>query len=223
LQTRTSKSWKCRPGGWDALYTEYIDFYEDYPVINCKHLEFDFIVNCNDNKNIRPGGLISTFLDDYHLERFWNNPVLYAQKFSRSGCSIMSPDFSLLIGMPKPMQMWNTYRNRFIGHFFTRYGCNVVPTITWSDSSSFEYCFNGVAQNSIVAVSNIGALTEEHDAFFRAGFEAMIRAINPSKIVFMANKKFGQRYASERVIFVSSFFNRRKKIWAEEQEKPLTT
>lgn len=121
------------------------------------------------------------------------------------------------------MQMWNTYRNRFIGHFFTRYGCNVVPTITWSDSSSFEYCFNGVAQNSIVAVSNIGALTEEHDAFFRAGFEAMIRAINPSKIVFMANKKFGQRYASERVIFVSSFFNRRKKIWAEEQEKPLTT
>lgn len=219
MQTRTSKSWKCRPGGWDALHTELLDFYEDYPILNCKSLEFDFIINSNDVKNLRPGGLISTFLDDYHLERFWNNPIYYANRFANSGCAIMSPDYSLLIGMPKPMQIWNTYRNRFIGHIFAKHGCNVVPTITWSDSSSFSFCFSGVAQGSIVAVSNIGALTEEHDAFFSAGYNAMIEAINPSRVIFMANKKFGQRYASERVIFVSSFFNRRKKIWAEEQER----
>lgn len=219
MQTRTSKSWKCKPGGWDALHTELLDFYEDYPILNCKSLEFDFIINMNDNKNLHPGGLISTFLDDYHLERFWNNPTYYANKFAKSGCSIMSPDYSLLIGMPKPMQIWNTYRNRFIGHIFAKFGCNVVPTITWSDSSSFEFCFNGVAQGSIVAVSNIGALTEEHDAFFSSGYNAMLNAINPSRVIFMANKKFGPRYADKRVTFVNSFFNRRKIKWAEEPGK----
>jgi hypothetical protein len=216
LETRTSKSWKCKPGGWDALHTELLESPEDYPILNCTHLAFDYIVNCNDLKNIGSGGLISTFLDDYHLERFWNNPIYYATKFAASGSAIMSPDYSLLIGMPKPMQIWNTYRNRFIGNIFSKFGCNVVPTITWSDASSFEYCFSGVAQGSIVAVSNIGALTEEHDAFFSAGYNAMLEAINPSKIVFMGNKKFGQRYASQRTIFVNSFFNRRKKTWAEE-------
>jgi len=219
LQTRTSQSWKCKPGGWDALHTEFIDFYDDYPILNCQELEFDFIINSNDIKNLHSGGLVSTFLDDYHLERFWNNPIYYAKKFAVSGCSIMSPDYSLLIGMPKPMQMWNTYRNRFIGNLFAKYGCNVVPTITWSDESSFEYCFNGVAKGSIVAVSNIGATNEEHDAFFSAGYNAMLSAIDPKKVVFMGNKKFAPRYASSRTIFINSFFNRQRKKWEEEQER----
>ena len=220
MNTRTSKNWKCRPGGWDALHTELLDFYTDYPILNCETIDFDFIVNCNDNKNLRAGGLISTFLDDYHLERFWNNPIYYATKFAASGSAVMSPDYSLLIGMPKPMQIWNTYRNRFIGNIFRKFGCNVVPTITWSDASSFEYCFSGVAEGSIVAVSNIGATNESHDAFFSAGYNAMIDAINPKKIIFMGNKKFGPRYASERTIFVNSFFNQRKKSWEEEQVRP---
>lgn len=219
LHTRTSKDWKCKPGGWDALNTSFLESDVDFPELYCDKVSFDFVVNCNDYRRFRPGGLISTFLDDYHLERFWNNPISYANRFAASGCAIMSPDYSLLIGMPRPMQIWNTFRNRFIGHIFSRHGCNVVPTITWSDSSSFDFCFSGIKRGSIVAVSNIGASSELHDAFFSTGYNAMIKAIEPKKIIFMANKKFGPRYKSDNIIFINSFFQRQKLKWAEEQER----
>lgn len=211
MQTRSSHNWKTKAGTWDALNVEYIDFEADYPKIcsRATQITLSKIVLCHDYKNLQPDCLVSTFVDDYILERFWNKPLLYIERFKQAAI-VFSPDFSLLIGMPKPMQMWNVYRNRLVGYIWQKAGLNVVPTISWSDENSFEYCFESVKKGSAVAVSNCGGEKE----CFDNGFEAMQRAIEPSRIYFQCTKKLQSCYSAQNIVFLQSYFDlkREKKL-----------
>ena len=211
MKQRSSHNWKTKSGGWDSLNTELIDFYLDYPVLSSMLQVYSFqLVICNNYNAITEQSLISTFVDDYILERYWNAPKKYIEYFKKAKY-VMSPDYSLLLGMPKPMQMWNVYRNRLVGHVWQSAGINVIPTISWSDKNSFEYCFNGIGIGSIVAVSNIGCVNEEKKYYFDAGFEELKNRINPTKILFQCNKKYKEHYKDERIIFVDSFWDNKRK------------
>ena len=205
MKQRSSHNWNTKSGTWDSLNAELIDFGLDYPLLSSI-----FQVNdCNNYKSITERSLVSTFVDDYILERFWNNPKKYVDYF-KNAKYVMSPDYSLLLGMPKPMQMWNVYRNRLVGYVWQNAGINVIPTISWSDKDSFEYCFDGVDVGSVVAVSNIGCREEEHKHFFDAGFKEMINIIKPSQILFQCNKKYKEYYKDKSVIFVHSFWDNKR-------------
>mgnify|MGYP003420666459 CR=1 FL=1 len=196
-------NWNSKSGTWDYPKLEYVTFKGDYPIIGTSTIPDKLvIVNSNDYKSITEGCTITMFQDDYIIERFWNNPMAYIERFEVAG-AVMSPDYSLLVGMPKPMQMWQVYRNRLVGHIWETKGINVVPTIGWSDSDSFEYCFEGVEKESIITVSNIGCRNDDNKSYFDAGFNAMIKAINPKKIVFMCNNKYKSYYeGDDRIIFI---------------------
>jgi len=211
MKQRSSDNWKTKPGGWDSLNIELIDFYLDFPVLSSilQVCSFQLVV-CNNYKAISEQSLISTFVDDYILERYWNNPKKYIEYFKKAKY-VMSPDYSLLLGMPKPMQMWNIYRNRLVGYVWQSAGLNVIPTISWSDKSSFEYCFEGVGHGSVVAISNIGCRNEENKYYFDAGFDELKKRINPAQIIFQCNKKYKEQYKDERIIFVDSFWDNKRK------------
>jgi hypothetical protein len=98
-----------------------------------------------------------------------------------------------------------------VGYVWRSAGINVIPTISWSDKNSFEYCFEGVEIGSVVAVSNIGCRNEEHKYFFDAGFNEMIQRIKPKKILFQCNKKYKENYKDEKIIFVDSFWDNKRK------------
>ena len=219
MRQRSSDNWNFRAGTWDALKTELIDFEGDYPLIGSPSTpDFQGVCTANDYKAYSDSGLVSMFVDDYILERFWNNPEKYIPKMK--GCAaVMSPDFSLFIGMPEPMLRWNVYRNRLVGYVWEKAGAVVVPTISWADESSFEYCFEGVRKGSVVAVSNTGCKTAEHRAFFDRGYQAMISALAPSKILFQCSGRFRAEYQAENVTFIDSFFQKKRKSWAEEAGK----
>lgn len=207
---RSSKNWKTKSGGWDVLNTELIDFYLDYPILSSILQLTDYqLVMCNNYKFINEKSLVSTFVDDYILERYWNDPKKYIEYFKKAKY-VMSPDYSLLVGMPKPMQMWNVYRNRLVGYVWQSSGINVIPTISWSNEDSFEYCFNGVEIGSVVAVSNTGCRNEENKHFFDLGFYKMIEVLKPSIILFQCNKKFRKNYNINNVIFVDSFWDNKR-------------
>ena len=42
------------------------------------------------------------------------------------------------------------------GAYWQSKGLTVIPTISWSTPSSYDFCFDGVEENSIVAVGMIG-------------------------------------------------------------------
>lgn len=220
MDTRSSDNWAKKPGGWDSLNLTLLESEEDYPVICCNSANVKYLVNVNDRKKIQPGCTISTFLDDYHLERLWNQPVRYGQRFlEMKVANVMSPDFSLYIGMPKPMMMWNTYRSRMVGNLWSRMGLNIIPTVTWADEKSFPFCFEGICKGSIVAVSDVGIGNGEERYFFDLGYHRMIEAIRPKQILFMSGKKNRHLYQDKDVLFLDSFFTNRRKQWEAEEKK----
>lgn len=41
------------------------------------------------------------------------------------------------------------------------YGIDVIPTISWSDRESFEWCFDGEPVDGAVAVSSVGVMNSK--------------------------------------------------------------
>lgn len=131
---------------------------------------------------------IHFFLDDYQFERLWEQPENYVSLLSNFE-AILSPDFSLYSTMPLAVQLWNTYRSRLLGQFFQNAGIQVIPTISWSNPESFEFCFDGVEKGSTIAVSTVGVLkNDKAKELFLLGFREAIKRLEPSTVVAYGNK-----------------------------------
>ena len=51
------------------------------------------------------------------------------------------------------------------------YGIDVIPTISWSDRKSFEWCFDGEPVGGAVAISSVGVMnSKERKALFIDGY-----------------------------------------------------
>nr|DAZ24210.1 MAG TPA: protein of unknown function (DUF4417) [Caudoviricetes sp.] len=127
---------------------------------------------------------IHFFVDDYQFVRLWNRPENYVSLLKKF-CCVCSPDFSTYTDMPVVMQIYNHYRKHWLGAYWQLAGIKVIPTITWSDQNSFDWCFDGEPTNSVVAISSVGTQKSktEKDLFLK-GYYEMLRRLNPSQVVF---------------------------------------
>ena len=66
--------------------------------------------------------------------------------------ALLTPDFSLFTDMPLALQIESVFKNRWCGAFWQRQGMTVIPTVAWGDERTFDFCFDGIEQGSIVAV-----------------------------------------------------------------------
>ena len=131
---------------------------------------------------------IHMFVDDYQFERLWNQPKRYVNILNKFEC-VFSPDFSLYMDMPMAMKVWNTYRSRMIGQFFQKQGIKVIPTVSWAEPGTYDFCFDGIEKGSIVAVSTTGCIRDDSArSAWIDGMEAMIDHIHPSKILAYGQK-----------------------------------
>lgn len=71
--------------------------------------------------------------------------------------------------------------SRWVGANWQSNGLTVIPTMSWSTSRSFEFCFCGTEQHSVVAVGMIGCKSSRL-AFMR-GYNEMLNRIQPSAII----------------------------------------
>lgn len=100
---------------------------------------------------------------------------------------MLSPDFSMYVEMAPVLQLYNMFRNRWCGAYFASKGIRVVPTVSWGNENTFEFCFDGIEKGSTVAVSTY--MVSEHDnrqdqkEFFLKGYNEMLRKIEPEKII----------------------------------------
>lgn len=131
---------------------------------------------------------IHFYVDDYQFERVWNYPEKYVDVLMQYDC-ILSPDFSLYLDMPMPMKIWNIYRSRQIGAYYQSKGLKVIPTISWAEKETFEFCFQGIPEGSVVSVSTIG-VKEDKNALkiWNDGMKEMITRIHPSTIIVYGGK-----------------------------------
>lgn len=115
------------------------------------------------------------FIDDYQFERLWATPSRYIEYLRGFDC-VLTPDFSLYMDMPLPMQIWNLYRSRALGRYWQKCGLRVVPTLSWAQSETYPWAFDGLPKHQTVAVSTIGVKGDE-DAM-RVWFDGMRVAIS---------------------------------------------
>jgi hypothetical protein len=82
--------------------------------------------------------------------------------------SLLTPDLSIMSGMPRWMRIQRTHLSRAIGAFYQSRQFKVIPSIRWIDLSDLDFVCDGISTNSVFAV---GALGNFQDLALRATFE----------------------------------------------------
>ena len=184
-----------------------VNLVEDYqmPLIKKQDIILKKETVSFNNRNRKGCVALHFFIDDYQFERIWNNPERYIDMFKKYEY-ICSPDFSLYLDYPKPLQIYNTFKKQYLGAFYQSYGIKVVPTVSWSDTTSFRWCFDGIEQGSCVACSSVGCMknTEAKELFIR-GFIAMINTIRPSQILMVGKLPDELKVYENICVFVKTF------------------
>ncbi len=126
---------------------------------------------------------IHFYIDDYQFERIWNDTARYVEVLKKFDC-ILTPDFSLYMDMPMAMKIWNTFRSRLIGQICQQAGLIVIPTISWAEKETLDWCFDGVPEKATVSISTVG-VRKNRDAMkiWKMGTEALIEKKHPKRIL----------------------------------------
>lgn len=181
------------------------------PVINNDNYIPKDIIGFNYAKTSKEKNVgIHFYLDDYQFERVWNKPEDYTEILKQYDC-IFSPDFSLYLDMPMPMKIWNIYRSRQIGQHYQNQGIKVIPTLSWAEKETFDFCFEGVPKGSIVSISTIGVKrNKEAMQTWKDGVDELIKRIKPSTILIYGGK-LDYDYGNINVIYYENKVTERMK------------
>lgn len=123
------------------------------------------------------------YVDDYQFERIWNDPYKYIEVLRDYEC-VLTPDFSLYMDMPLSMKIWNVFRSRLIGQMMQDEGLIVIPTVSWAESATFDFCFDGLPVGGVMSISTIG-VKQDKNAFeiWKAGTTELIKRKKPSALL----------------------------------------
>lgn len=153
---------------------------------------------------------IHFYIDDYQFERIWSQPQLYLDKLLDYQC-IFTPDFSLYTDMPIAMKIWNTYRSRLIGQMAQRMGMLVIPTVSWCEEDTFEFCFDGLPVGTTLSISTIGVKKDDYNFnLWKAGVDEMIKRLKP-KTLLVYGGKVDYDYGDIKVIYFENKVTERMK------------
>ena len=126
--------------------------------------------------------VLHCFVDDVKFEGIWKDPLKQIEtlKYYSYFCPC---DFSFYYTMPLAVQMNQIYRMRAIHHFLTCCGVKCIPVVTWSDESSFDFCFDGLPMESTLTVSTNGCHTIRAREYYKRGFAEMCERLKPTQIL----------------------------------------
>lgn len=141
---------------------------------------------------------VHCYIDDYQFERLWSRPERYVPILRRFQ-TVITPNYSLLESMPVAMQIWNVYRQRMLGNFWNRSGIRTIPSVNFSDSRSFDFCFDGV-HGGTISVSNRGMVRNQNlKKIWIAGVEEACRRIKPLRILIYGSRVQFSSFGSDVV------------------------
>lgn len=160
------------------------------------------------------------YYDDFKFIQAWRNPDRYIEKL-REFKAVISPDFSLYTDFPRALQILSCYRRQWCGAYWQSAGIDVIPDVVWGDEKSFSYCFDGIPKHSVVAVSSVGVSQDKEwngaeGERFRAGYNEMIKRLEPTKVIFYGTILDG---LDGDIIRVPSFYEQRRQILNERSKK----
>ena len=127
----------------------------EIPLIHKQTLDTSNIklVACSDTRaNDQPENTqkgVHFFVDDYRFSGIYDNPERSLSRYSQYAF-LLSPDFSTYSDMSLWRQLESVAKNRWVGAYWQSKGLTVIPTVSWGLAQSFDFCFDGVEQNSML-------------------------------------------------------------------------
>ena len=126
------------------------------------------------------------YIDDYKFDGkrgIWNEPDKALERLKRFK-GVISPDFSTNLDFPVSLKLYNFYRIRAFSYYLAKNGVNVINNVRWSEPTSYEYCFDGVPKNGIIAIGTIGCIKEKkYWKMYQQGLDEMIKRLTPHTII----------------------------------------
>ena len=120
---------------------------------------------------------------DNRIISTWTNPLKPIESLKKYPC-VIAPDFSLLVDQPRAINVTNVYRNRWVSCFWTSKGIKVIPSASWGSVDSFDYCFDGLPENSVISIGHVVEGKEKtYNQLYRLGVEELVRRKQPTKLV----------------------------------------
>ena len=127
------------------------------------------------------------YMDDYKFDGprgIWHD-YAFALKVLRHFAGAITPDFSTNQDFPEAIKIYATYRMRAYGYWLGHEGIEVINNVRWGTEETFDYCFEGIPTNSIVAIGTVGGgprkLVDRER--FETGLFKMVTVLQPHTIL----------------------------------------
>jgi len=147
------------------------------------------------NKDFRNDSFVCFYEDDQGFDStcgIWFRPAS-AYRILRHFSGIITPDFSTYQDFPKPLKIWNTYRMRAFGYWYgILCGKPVINNVRWGTAETYDYCFDGIQKNSVVAIGTVGGSPRkrvDRDRF-EMGLDKLVEALTPHTILVYGSAKY---------------------------------
>ena len=147
------------------------------------------------DKNFFENDFVHFYIDDYKFDGksgIWFDYKKSAEIFQHFA-GIITPDFSTCADFPEPLKIYNTYRMRVFGYWYGKIlGISVINNVRWGTEETFQYCFDGIEQNSIVAIGTVASNLQNVTDYkiFSAGFGRMLEVLKPHTIIVYGSDKY---------------------------------
>lgn len=170
-----------RTGEYDipVLKPVIVDFSE------YKWIGFNYATGVKADAKQAPKMGVHFFVYDYIFKGIWGRMDRYRDMMGKFGC-MCTPQFSAYLDYPKALQIYNYYRSMAVGAYWQQAGHIVIPTMyTGLIPNAYEWCFEGMPENSSVAVSTNGlGKSKGERKLFALSFYEMIKRIHPYNILW---------------------------------------
>lgn len=128
------------------------------------------------------------FQHDYTFSRIWPRLDYYTVIVSKFKC-VIAPDYSLFVDTSKQLNFESLYKNRFVTARWQNCGINVIPSASWGNADSFEYCFEGLPTNSVIAIGAVGVSRNADTlALWRYGVSQVIEKLHPTALLIYGSQ-----------------------------------
>ena len=101
-----------------------------------------------------------------------------------SGTCMLSPDFSMFRDMFPNEIRWNWYRSHISAEHMVQCGFRHIPSLSWAEEDTLDYCFKYIQPGGTVAASTVGVKRDAWGSIlFNIGMERAIQVLRPSCVI----------------------------------------
>lgn len=133
--------------------------------------------------SLQEGDWLHFYVHDKRFHQFLSRREHYWERI-KNAAGFIGIDNSMYRDLPLAEQIHSCYLNRAIDYYLHTKGSPVVANVSWGDWRSYEFCFDGIAEESTVAVSSYGCCRSRVDrSHFEDGFVIMLERLRPHSVL----------------------------------------